>query len=172
MRKMSVFILLICHLAFSTGVIVNAHYCMNRLASTQLFATASKECGKCGMHIDDSHGCCRDEVRVVKMDDDQKLTAAFSPDFTNLTLQPQLPSAFISTSFYNVSLEGYSSYQPPPLLMGPDTYLQNCVFRIWDSTCDRCHKGNASFVSTVLYTMSHRWTSPLCAVQTWSFTIK
>jgi hypothetical protein len=130
MRKISVFILLLCYLAFSSGVIINSHYCMNKLASTQLFVTGSKECGKCGMHIDDSHGCCRDEVKVVKMEDDQKVTSAVAFDIHALTPPAQVPSEFIATSFYNVPLQGYTSFQPPPLLKGQEIYLQNCVFRI------------------------------------------
>jgi hypothetical protein len=130
MRKLSVFILLLCYLAFSSGVIINSHYCMNKLASTQLFSTGTKECGKCGMHIDDSHGCCRDEVKVVKMEDDQKVAAALAFDIQALTPLAQLPSEFIVTSFYNVPLEAYTSFQPPPLLADQDICLQNCVFRI------------------------------------------
>lgn len=130
MRKIGVFILLLCYLAFSTGVIINSHYCMNQLASTQLFATESKECGICGMHINDSHGCCHDEVKMVKMEDDQKVTAGISFNLEMLTAPAQLPSEFIATSFYNVPLQGYIPHQPPPLLKGQETYLQNCVFRI------------------------------------------
>ncbi|RYG51081.1 MAG: hypothetical protein EOO01_09265 [Chitinophagaceae bacterium] len=130
MRKLGVFILLLCYVAFSSGVIINSHYCMDKLASTQLFSTGSKECGKCGMHIEDSHGCCRDEVKVVKMEDDQKVTAAVVFDIHSLTPPAQIPSAFIVTSFYNVSLEAHTFFQPPPLLKGQETYLQNCVFRI------------------------------------------
>lgn len=130
MRKIGVFILLLCYLAFSTGVIINSHYCMNQLASTQLFATESKECGICGMHIDDSHGCCRDEVKMVKMEDDQKVSTGVSFNLEALTTPAQLPSEFIATSFYNVPVQGYTSDQPPPLLKGQETYLKNCVFRI------------------------------------------
>ena len=53
MKKIVVPILLLCYLALTTGVIVNLHYCMNRLASTELFASESKQCGKCGMHTDE-----------------------------------------------------------------------------------------------------------------------
>ncbi|TXJ27428.1 MAG: hypothetical protein E6Q24_08200 [Chitinophagaceae bacterium] len=130
MRKTGVFILLLCYLAFSTGVIINSHYCMNRLASTQLFASESENCGICGMHIDDSHGCCRDEVKMVKMEDDQKVTAGVSFNLEMLALPVQVPSEFIATSFFNIPLQGHTPDQPPPLLKGQETYLQNCVFRI------------------------------------------
>ncbi len=109
---------------------VNFHYCMNRLASTEFFASETKECPKCGMHIETSHGCCRDEVKIVKIDDDQKVNSLVSFDFPSLTAIIQKPSEFIATSFYNADNEKHYQNHSPPLLSGQDTYLQNRVFRI------------------------------------------
>lgn len=103
---------------------------MNKLASTQFFVTGSKECSKCGMHIDDSHGCCRDEVKMVKMDDDHKVSPSVLFDFALLKMPVQVPSVFITTSFINIPTQHYTDAQPPPLLKGQETYLQHCVFRI------------------------------------------
>jgi hypothetical protein len=130
MKKIAVSILLICYLAVSSGVIINFHYCMNRLASTELFAFEGERCGKCGMHTDESNGCCRDEVKIVKMVDDQKLTAAFSYVLPSLDAIFQKPSDFIVTSFYNVPLTRHFLNHSPPLLSAQDIYLQNSVFRI------------------------------------------
>jgi hypothetical protein len=130
MKKIVVSILLICYLAVSSGVIINFHYCMNRLASTELFAFEGERCGKCGMHTDESNGCCRDEVKIVKMVDDQKLTAAFAYVHLSLDAISQKPSDFIVTSFYNVPLTRHFLNHFPPLLSEQDTYLQNSVFRI------------------------------------------
>ena len=76
MKKLLISGLLLCYLAFSCGVMVSFHYCMDKLASTEFFTSGDKQCGKCGMHMDDAHGCCRDEVQVVKIDDDQVPTDA------------------------------------------------------------------------------------------------
>lgn len=130
MKKVIVSIVLMCYLAVSSGVIINFHYCMNKLASTELFAVDTKECGKCGMHIDESHGCCRDEVQIVKMNDDQKLAGAFSFDLPTLDVFFQKPSEFIATSFFNVPETRHYLNHSPPLLSEQDTYLQNSVFRI------------------------------------------
>jgi hypothetical protein len=130
MKKIAVPILLICYLAVSTGVIVNFHYCMNRLASTELFAGESKHCGKCGMQTDESHGCCHDEVKIVKMDGDQNITASISFNLPVIEALFHQVSDFMVASFYNVP--GATRYQnhPPPLISAQDTYLQNGVFRI------------------------------------------
>ena len=130
MKKIVVSIVLVCYLAVSSGVIINFHYCMNRLASTELFASESKQCGKCGMHTDKSHGCCRDEVKIVKMDDDQKLTVALSYVLPSLDALVYELSDYIVSSFYNVPVTRHYQNHFPPLLSEQDTYLQNGVFRI------------------------------------------
>jgi hypothetical protein len=130
MKKVLVSIVLICYLAVSSGVIINFHYCMNRLASTELFAFENDRCGKCGMHTEESNGCCRDEVKVVKMEEDQKLATAFTYTLPLLDAVIQEPSEYIVTSFYNVPLTRHFLNHSPPLLSGQDTYLQNSVFRI------------------------------------------
>ena len=130
MKKIVVPILLLCYLAVSTGVIVNFHYCMNRLASTELYAGESKQCGKCGMHKNASNGCCQDEVKIVKMDDDQKITSSLSfnlPPGEALVCQV---SDFTIASFYNVPETRHYRDHSPPLISEQDTYLQNSVFRI------------------------------------------
>ena len=130
MKKLLVSIVLLSYLALSTGVMVNFHYCMNRLASTEFFAAETKECPKCGMHIETSHGCCRDEVKIVKIDDDQKTNAVISFDFPSFAAPVQKPSEFIVNSFYNTGDERHHQNHSPPLLSAQDTYLQNGVFRI------------------------------------------
>lgn len=130
MKKVWVPILLVCYLAVSSGVIVNFHYCMNRLASTELFAAEGKRCGKCRMDMHKSHGCCRDEVKIVKMDDDQKITPAISFELPSLDQTVCVPSEFIAASFYNASEQRNYQDHSPPLLTAQDVCLQNCVFRI------------------------------------------
>ena len=130
MKKIVTSIVLVCYLAVSSGVIINFHYCMNRLASTELFAFKGERCGKCGMHTDESNGCCRDEVQVVKMDDDQKVTPDFAFNLAALESPVQKPSEFIITSFLNASPQRHFLNHSPPLLSLQDSYLQNSVFRI------------------------------------------
>jgi hypothetical protein len=121
---------MICYLGVTAGVIVNFHYCMDRLASAKLFEKKTKTCGKCGMHTENSNGCCRDEVKIVKMDDDQQVTIGFSYSLPTIDVLGHETSAFIIASFYNAPLTRHYQNHSPPLLSGQDTYLQNSVFRI------------------------------------------
>jgi hypothetical protein len=103
---------------------------MNRLASTELFAFKGERCGKCGMHTGASDGCCRDEIQVVKMDGDQKITPDFAFNLPALETPFQTPSEFIITSFINVPASRHFLNHSPPLLSLQDSYLRNGVFRI------------------------------------------
>jgi hypothetical protein len=128
-KKSIAFILAFFYLAISSGVVINLHYCMNKVDSVQYYQEGTDICGKCGMHADEANGCCHDEIKVVKLSDDhqpsaiQFLPAAISVEFT-------IPSIFITTSFENPNNEEYFVNHSPPLISLQDTYLLNCVFRI------------------------------------------
>lgn len=130
MKKTIASITLLCYLAVTCGVIINTHYCMDRLASTQLFAAESKVCGKCGMHTQKSKGCCHDEVKIIKMEVDQKAAPDVSFELPALSSLVNVPSQFISPSLFNIEETRYYNNHSPPLLSEQDTYLQNSVFRI------------------------------------------
>ena len=130
MKKVLLAIVLVSYLAVSSGIVVNFHYCMNGLASTELFAMEGKRCGECGMNLHKSHGCCHDEVKIVKLEDDQKITSSVSFELPSLDMPAQVPSEFISTTFYNGDVTSSHNNHPPPLLAEQDVHIINCVFRI------------------------------------------
>lgn len=121
---------MLCYLTVTTGVIVNYHYCMGRLASTQLFTSELEVCPSCGMEMHEEMTCCRDEVAFVKMEVDQQQAS-------HLVLELTAPAVIIShpSDSYFVLLDDiqpgklYANHSPP-LLTEQDTYLQNRVFRI------------------------------------------
>jgi hypothetical protein len=129
MKKALLSITLICYLAVTSGVVINFHYCMGRLDSVKFYASESDFCGRCGMHINKSHKCCGDEIKVIKLHDDQQ-TAQAIHSLKALEATVVTFSDFIVTSFYNADKSLYHGDHSPPLLRGQDTYLLNCVFRI------------------------------------------
>ena len=130
MKKLLVSISLLCYLVLSCGVVINFHYCMNRLASTQLFTSTKKVCSKCGMHTKRSNGCCHDDVKVVKLQQDQTTISVASHTIPSMDAVIIIPSQFIAASFYNVDEKRHFHNHSPPLLSAQDTYLQINVFRI------------------------------------------
>ena len=103
---------------------------MNRLASVHLFEKSADVCGRCGMKTHESNGCCHDEVKVVKLEQDQNKTTIGSYDIASVKVMVSVPSDFIVASFYNVDKQQHFHNHSPPLLSAQDIYLQNNVFRI------------------------------------------
>ena len=107
---------------------VNMHYCMNQFDSVQVGA-ASDKCSKCGMHTADNGGCCRDEVKVVKLQMDKQVNQII---FSSLSLAPvELPlSQHLATPFQNFQQAIQAVPTGPPLLSNQPVYLSNRVFLI------------------------------------------
>lgn len=81
------------------------------------------------MDIHDSKGCCRDEVKVLKLVQDHNKLPVVSyqisaPEIISVTL-----SDFIIASLKKNAKHRFNNLSPP-LLSEQDTYLQNNVFRI------------------------------------------
>ncbi len=130
MKKLIIIIVSLAYLAVSSGVIVNLHYCMNRLASTGFFDGPDKQCAKCGMDIHQSDGCCHDETQFLKIEDDQQTKAASTFEITGLEVPAIKPSEFICALFIPAWDNRHFLNHSPPLLSAQDSYLQNSVFRI------------------------------------------
>ena len=139
MKKLVASISLACYLTVSCGVVISFHYCMNRVASTQLFATEKKVCGKCGMHTKKSKGCCHDEVKVVKLQEDQNTISGFTYNLPSIEATVNIPSEFIAASSYNIDEKRHFHNHSPPLLSAQDIYLRINVFRIWVTTKSFVH---------------------------------
>jgi hypothetical protein len=130
LKKFTIAILSVYYLAVACGITVNFHFCMGHLASVEVFAKTQKKCGRCGMEIHKSNGCCHDEVEVVKLQADQQKTAIASYDIAAIEPVEIIPSEFIAAHFYNIDEQRHFHNHSPPLLSAQDTYLQNNVFRI------------------------------------------
>jgi hypothetical protein len=128
MKKGIAAILLVLYVAFSSGVVINLHYCMDSFDSAQFGANKSDYCGVCGMHKSEANECCKDEVKIFKIQDDQQAAGISfkfpSPDAIDATL-PVWNETLLVGSTHQLYLQTHS-----PPLSKEDTYLQNCVFRI------------------------------------------
>lgn len=128
MKKGIASILLVLYVAFSCGVVISYHYCMDSLNSVQLGASDSPVCGKCGMDVTSSNGCCHDQVKIFKIQDDQQITNhefKFNSPVAIIAQLPPVNNELLITSDNKIS---FNNHSPPSSKQ--DTYLQNCVFRI------------------------------------------
>lgn len=130
MKKVIVFISFLLYFAVTSGIVINSHYCMKKLVSIHLFETEAEVCGRCGMETHESSGCCRDEVKVLKLVQDQNRLTVESLDIPSLKTPVIITSEFIIALFENTNRQHHFHNHSPPLLSEQDTYLRNSVFRI------------------------------------------
>lgn len=128
MKKLTASIAVCIYFAFACGVMVNYHYCMDRYDSFRLYKTSSDLCNRCGMHTK-TRGCCHDEVKIVKLQDDHQTSSA-SIQFKNI--QPAVTSLndLITAELMKSDPLFDHLNHSPPLLVGQDIWLRNRVFRI------------------------------------------
>ena len=128
MKKGIAAILLVLYVAFSSGVVISFHYCMDDLDSLKLGTAKTEICGKCGMHQEDANACCNDEVKIFKIDEDQQSSEI---SFKFSTPDPIIPIFHVweDVDVASPTNQLYLNNHSPPLSK-QDTYLQNCVFRI------------------------------------------
>jgi len=127
MKKFIVAIMAFVYLGVSTGIAMNVHYCMGKISSVGLLP-GKNTCGKCGMKKGNG-GCCKDELKIVKLSDAHKLIS----NELNLT-QPVavLPGHFsefddnLVFSAINFSINNNS----PPEHTGISLNILHGVFRI------------------------------------------
>ncbi|MFT4092207.1 MAG: hypothetical protein QM640_01115 [Niabella sp.] len=129
MKKITVFILTICYLLTTTGVVAISHFCMDKLSSVSFYTTAEKRCAKCGMKKD-AHSCCNDKEELLKINTDHFKAPVLAMALPSLDKMPVLITAFLLSPLENSKTDFTSLRHPPPLLPGNDIYLDNNVFRI------------------------------------------
>jgi hypothetical protein len=130
MKRITIISLAVLYFTISSGLIVNFHYCMDRFMSYDFNPLSKNECGICGMEKAKSKGCCHDEVKLIKLQDDQNKASQISYDFANVQATSILISHFIVTSFYNADELNHQADHSPPLQFPEDLQVRNCVFRI------------------------------------------
>lgn len=128
MKKTLAFLLLFVYAVVSTGFVVSVHYCMDRLNGVALGDTSRDTCGECGMPLKEAGGCCKDNVKVYKLQIDQAFAKISKADFSLVGIAPA-PMQIFPFAFVAQSAKATPVAHGPPL-GAQDTYLKNRVFRI------------------------------------------
>lgn len=119
------------YLLFSSGVVVNVHYCMNAIASVSFGYEGDHSdgsCSKCGMDKG-MYACCKDEVQEVKLED------AHQPAVFAMCMHPISELALLNpdnllTALQGCSAEPYAFADLPPPRAYNKLYRSLNVFRI------------------------------------------
>lgn len=134
MKKLFLYLLSFIFIITSSGVMVNMHYCMGKLAGTSMswVSNSPKKCGKCGMEKSKKKGkgCCHDSKKLIKNVVDQNIANSFFNVDHQLALLPN------SSNFETVSIvvsddtkQSNFSHAPPDQL-GVPIYIADCSFLI------------------------------------------
>lgn len=132
MKKFIVFILAILYLGLSTGTTVHMHFCMGKLVGTSVFNNETSDlCSKCGMQKKASKNkCCKDENKIVKIEQDQKITIAPDHLVDLSSIEIVQNNYILPTTFINSSIEEAPLSNAPPFALNTPIFIRNCVFRI------------------------------------------
>ena len=77
MRKTVYSLVVAVYFLLSCGVVVQLHYCMDRLQEIGLFADGHEgTCADCGMEMNVDNDCCQDRTEVIKLVQDQSINQA------------------------------------------------------------------------------------------------
>jgi len=125
MKNFLIIVLLFVHTAASSGTVLSLHYCMGDFASVSIGHKDKKGCDKCGM---EKKGCCHDDVKVIKLDNNDITYATNNHSF----YQPGLV-VFHTIVDHNVGLP-LRDFKPAigidAFAEDPPIFLLNCNFRI------------------------------------------
>jgi hypothetical protein len=117
------------YMAVSTGIAMEVHYCMGKLAGVEYFGEEKENCGKCGMKEVGKNGCCHDEHKFVKLEDSHKQVIN-AIDFKYISIAIINPISSFTWKEVIAKTEPPIINYSPPILNKPDACILNCVFRI------------------------------------------
>ena len=132
MRKLIASIIAILYLTASSGASVYAHYCMDKLVGVNLVQSTTTSCENCGMEksVGKKSDCCKDQHKLIKLDNDQKANeAAFQlPVLLGQAITITYADNYIVHYPSSVTEEHPNSNSPP--LSGRSITTRHCVFLI------------------------------------------
>lgn len=130
---MKKFFLLIATFAYFTsisGATIYIHECMGKVVDWTFQQDEKSNCDKCGMHKNAANDCCKDEIKILKVNADNKQSENLAPVFKISDVL--LPVAFLLVNNHILpnqtqlnNLTG-NFIDPTP----PDLNILYCNFRI------------------------------------------
>ncbi len=127
LKKVVVILLLVIYSGSTIGATVNMHYCMNKFADWSLFGEKKDKCAKCGMT---NNGCCKDEIKQIKLSLDQQKAEYLQNVKFNLVTILRSPFSFPAKKFISIIKQSEAYLHSPPLILQKDLQAFYSVFLI------------------------------------------
>ena len=125
MRKYLALMFTVFYFGFSSGMVYNVHYCMNKVFTS--FSTSSNTCGICGKNK--KKDCCKNQFKVLKTDSAQKADISFIADTPFVAIMPQLFNVGFSIPVVGRNKFSIAANAPPNRAKTP-LFISYCNFRI------------------------------------------
>ncbi len=124
MKRLTAILLALIYISTTSGIVVNAHYCMGEISSVALGASNSATCGTCGM---ENQGCCHDDLQVIKLTENHNMsTVNFElPVFDSPRQNLEIP-AYALVAVQPASGKSQNHSPPQPFSRN----ILYCVYRI------------------------------------------
>nr|WP_320058261.1 hypothetical protein [uncultured Bacteroides sp.] len=128
MRKHLLTIFMLLYIVVSSGITINYHYCMGKLADVSLWQEAV--CPACGMKHD-THKCCSTDTKLIKLSLDQEVAhlsiTDFVPSVTTLLFDISEWNSLLAPEQYSIA---YIPQKSPPDCSSVPLFIHNCTFLI------------------------------------------
>ncbi|MFY0254840.1 HYC_CC_PP family protein [Chitinophaga sp. 30R24] len=129
MKRFFAILFAVLYITLTSGVAVNVHYCMGKLASVEWQDTPADHCQKCGKPAK-GMDCCKDEFKFCKVTESHQAAKVLQQGF-NPGVDLQLPVRILNipAAFTQQLIAGVYPHDPPEPATTP-IFLKNCIFRI------------------------------------------
>ncbi|MFN4007492.1 MAG: HYC_CC_PP family protein [Chitinophagaceae bacterium] len=137
MLKFIYTILAFVYLSVTSGLAVQLHYCMGKLANVSIAASEEKQCGKCVLAKKKKPAkCCKQHVKLAKLQSDHKhadnvtdIALINAVDCTDDIVYSAIPSGLLPVSVHALP---YKANAPPldSKIISPSYEALYCIWRI------------------------------------------
>lgn len=127
MKKFILIILTLLYAVVSSGITVNVHYCMGRMADVE-WGSASA-CTMCGQKK--TSDCCKDEAHYIKLAVDQDVNHVVVTNLVPVVteLLPVLYAGFLSLEVED-TCQSFIAFDSPPKQKGVPLFVYHCTYLI------------------------------------------
>ncbi|MEC5142535.1 hypothetical protein [Chitinophaga sp. 212800010-3] len=128
-RILAIFFALL-YTTLTSGVAVNVHYCMGKLAGIEWQETPDGFCQKCKKPAK-GMDCCKNEFKFCKVTESHQAAKTLQPNFSLYQADLQLPVRELPTPVIAVTDAPIGGYpHDPPDISDTPIFLKNCTFLI------------------------------------------
>jgi hypothetical protein len=122
MRKIAAIIIASLYLFLSTGLVINVHYCHDKVKSLSVFAEAEKCCSElCEME----NNCCHDRQFIIQLEPQDKMISAIADLSISFIFLWSTKIHFEVPKIAEPQTNNFTFHLPPPK---NEIWKKNCSF--------------------------------------------